>query len=178
MVLSQDHPRLRGEKVGLTAALTALWGSPPLARGKEIEQQDIWAGNRITPACAGKSAATYYFEYYLGDHPRLRGEKLPRRGKQHFNLGSPPLARGKGHKLRGKNGRKGITPACAGKRCTRWLDRTLYRDHPRLRGEKQVCPLRFRFLLGSPPLARGKGSSKIPPSKRYRITPACAGKSR
>ena len=51
----EDHPRMRGEKD--TALLDRLKaeGSPPHARGKVRQQPSVESGERITPACAGKS---------------------------------------------------------------------------------------------------------------------------
>ena len=70
-----------------------------------------------------------------------------------------------------------ITPACAGKsrgwesRCSRW------RDHPRVRGEKDCASSRGPFVLGSPPRARGKVRVFAIDPPAPGITPACAGKS-
>ncbi len=52
----------------------------------------------------------------------------------------------------------------------------MHTDHPRLRGENKLCPVKVILRKGSPPLARGK-LPDLPLSYRlYRITPACAGK--
>ena len=70
----------------------------------------------------------------------------------------------------------GITPACAGKRSSvRRKIRTAW-DHPRVRGEKQVCPRFAAAWLGSPPRARGKVNIKFRTIFTKGITPACAGK--
>ena len=70
----------------------------------------------------------------------------------------------------------GITPACAGKRDGSADNRRRCKDHPRLRGEKQKSTLRLKTVLGSPPLARGKGNAPGQERQRPGITPACAGK--
>ena len=70
--------------------------------------------------------------------------------------GSPPHARGKLQDDRGRESRRGITPACAGK--TR-------RRYP-------LVPL----ADGSPPHARGKQRRFYGNHAARRITPACAGK--
>ena len=51
---TQDHPRVRGEKIPLFGWADDGWGSPPRARGKvdQLGGHIIPAG--ITPACAGK----------------------------------------------------------------------------------------------------------------------------
>ena len=52
---NKDHPRLRGEKLLLYRSLGTPTGSPPLTRGKGFQQLLEEGGNRITPAYAGKS---------------------------------------------------------------------------------------------------------------------------
>ena len=91
--------------------------------------------------------------------------------------GSPPHARGKGTFPTLNAVLFGITPACAGKsghhgNAGHWL-----RDHPRMRGEKGRSGCSRAPHRGSPPHARGKGSSARAISRLCGITPACAGKS-
>ena len=70
-----------------------------------------------------------------------------------------------------------ITPACAGKRRSDWIIRSIYWDHPRVCGEK--CPPgKFFFMtVGSPPRVRGKAVEMKLAGTVHGITPACAGKS-
>ena len=70
----------------------------------------------------------------------------------------------------------GITPACAGKRHIATENVVLYRDHPRMCGEKQLLLYRRNARLGSPPHVRGKGAEGAEPAVHHGITPACAGK--
>ena len=51
------------------------------------------------------------------------------------------------------------------------------RDHPRLRGEKELLSQIKLFCQGSPPLARGKVIFLLSLLFLWGITPACAGKS-
>ena len=51
----QDHPRRCGENVNRFLALLANIGSPPQVRGKPLCSRPPTAGNRITPADAGKT---------------------------------------------------------------------------------------------------------------------------
>ena len=69
-----------------------------------------------------------------------------------------------------------ITPACAGKRRSDWIIRSIYWDHPRVCGEKFNLKEMSKTLLGSPPRMRGKvvGSEELPGV--VGITPACAEK--
>jgi len=70
-----DHPRVRGEEFLVRAAMTALTGSPPRARGRG---QPVGAGLApvgITPACAGKRSGQHDDPVPVRDHPRVRGEE-------------------------------------------------------------------------------------------------------
>ena len=51
----QDHPRLCGEKVSVSAVDTTPQGSPPPMRGKGRPCENHRPDHRITPAYAGKS---------------------------------------------------------------------------------------------------------------------------
>ena len=73
--MSEDHPRLRGEKESDADIERMLSGSPPLARGKASTPWIPMMKPRITPACAGKSYELHLIETGHRDHPRLRGEK-------------------------------------------------------------------------------------------------------
>ena len=55
--LSRDHPRMCGEKCCVSNVFIPEKGSPPHVRGKEYLGGGRYHVNRITPACAGKSAA-------------------------------------------------------------------------------------------------------------------------
>ena len=70
-----------------------------------------------------------------------------------------------------------ITPAYAGKRNNSCSRGCLMKDHPRLCGEKLPYLRLKRYLPGSPPPMRGKGSTTRVRSASGRITPAYAGKS-
>ena len=141
LLLSGDHPRLRGEQVALVLQVAPQQGSPPLARGTDFATRTERSGTRITPACAGNSTAHLRFPKLRRDHPRLRGEQEmhPLYGKH--CVGSPPLARGTvcGRLLH--QDRAGITPACAGNSSRHCRSRRNGGDHPRLRGEQLYAPL-------------------------------------
>ena len=177
-VVSQDHPRVCGEK-GFTAAKEMrCLGSPPRVRGKVIfllldfvllwdhprvcgeklyQIVSVEMLDRITPACAGKS--------YLACRP---GTNV---------LGSPPCVRGKGHDFCSSAVFHRITPACAGKslHCRLFIENTW--DHPRVCGEKITIRNGFLPYGGSPPRVRGKVDRMVQAIRADRITPACAGKS-
>ena len=69
-----------------------------------------------------------------------------------------------------------ITPACAGKRRSDWIIRSIYWDHPRVCGEKRFNFGRSVTDLGSPPRMRGKAQIPLPICPATGITPAHAGK--
>ena len=174
---ARDHPRLRGEKYSISPFSNAIAGSPPLARGKVCTSQNLSDRLRITPACAGKRRAGAFGSTRTGDHPRLRGEKLPYTRRIYIRLGSPPLARGKVSNFPDQCVNFRITPACAGKSENVKSKDMASWDHPRLRGEKVFLYEIEKQTEGSPPLARGKAVPDTRVILPIRITPACAGKS-
>ena len=93
-----------------------------------------------------------------------------------MTAGSPPLARGKLSFFSTLSLFLRITPACAGKTLSSSSQMFSKRDHPRLRGENQFDELKAENEQGSPPLARGKLTSRLCRQDSHRITPACAGK--
>ena len=94
ILLSEDHPRLRGEyRVG-DDRQTAHLGSPPLARGVRRWRNKVYTCKWITPACAGSTLVDVSGSGYARDHPRLRGEYFNFSLSLKKSLGSPPLARG------------------------------------------------------------------------------------
>ena len=114
-----DHPRVCGEKIRRPIGLFHQDGSPPRVRGKDYNQSPGYAGSRITPACAGKSAWRHIGTPDRRDHPRVCGEKARAVRQAHPLPGSPPRVRGKDYLYERRNGLGRITPACAGKS---WMD--------------------------------------------------------
>ena len=70
--------------------------------------------------------------------------------------GSPPLTRGKEDLECVRCEVKRITPAYAGKSLRRPPCAPQDWDHPRLRGEKSFRHHLVMYIVGSPPLTRGK----------------------
>ena len=137
-----DHPRIRGEKLSLPRKQSKPLGSPPHARGKVLSGLCVLNGDRITPACAGKSLLMLLMATRRRDHPRMRGEKKSAAYPITFKQGLPPHARGKAFRRNADIVTPGITPACAGKSQKAQNRGTRTQDHPRMRGEK-LSPLKF-----------------------------------
>ena len=90
---------------------------------------------RITPACAGISRNLVSNTAFIGDHPRVRGDKPAGRRRS-----SVP---------------ERITPACAGIRHRKKRQPGRVEDHPRVRGDKTIPADLPPMVEGSPPRARG-----------------------
>ena len=114
-IISQDHPRMCGEKYYKTPHCRFLPGSPPHVRGKAIDLQTRHIRRGITPACAGKSQNRRYGLRKGKDHPRMCGEKSFSARAAARSKGSPPHVRGKDERGCHDGGGRRITPACAGK---------------------------------------------------------------
>ena len=84
-------------------------------RGKATVLDLAAAGNRITPAYAGKSDFVYNENFNFQDHPRLCGEKNQGNLCFLWIRGSPPPMRGKVSGELLDINQYGITPAYAGK---------------------------------------------------------------
>ena len=148
---------MRGEQSSAFISSASLRGSPPLARGTALMQQEVAQQKGITPACAGNRRSPACICHSARDHPRLRGEQSYRDVEAKCGVGSPPLARGTASEAKKEWKRIGITPACAGNSMVQAAVMLYVRDHPRLRGEQDLAISRRFGKMGSPPLARGTG---------------------
>ncbi len=173
---NEDHPRMCGENDVRFLPVVACEGSPPHVRGKPVVVQGFHSVVGITPACAGKTLYVGRPRSDSRDHPRMCGENPLRFVLADTHKGSPPHVRGKLRLLLALSNPLGITPACAGKTRNLPLKRRQRRDHPRMCGENNKQSRFWALLRGSPPHVRGKQLEKANETKRYRITPACAGK--
>ena len=70
----RDHPRSRGEHRVYSKSGLDPRGSPPLARGTQLEYITTDPLEGITPARAGNTREATTFLFVLWDHPRSRGE--------------------------------------------------------------------------------------------------------
>ena len=113
---TQDHPRMRGDKLLQNNTRNKCQGSPPHARGQGFPYIKKLPPFGITPACAGTRYSTCRTKLSSQDHPRMRGDKTPRERCTTSKRGSPPHARGQESPQIQKIVQCGITPACAGTR--------------------------------------------------------------
>ena len=167
---------MRGENSRFSRCLPAISGSSPHARGKRKISVKYEVGDRLIPACAGKTTNSH--ASYGGNraHPRMRGENIPSRSFPPPTKGSSPHARGKrfsGCLIRCS---LGLIPACAGKTIGSLSLAKLEGAHPRMRGENMTTITVLISVLGSSPHARGKRVSHAAVSSTTRLIPACAGK--
>ena len=91
----QDHPRVCGKNLSRTRALHRCKGSPPRVREKLLSTLVYKVVTRITPACAGKTRATYATDTRERDHPRVCGKNILFSSLMTSILGSPPRVREK-----------------------------------------------------------------------------------
>ena len=146
-------------------------------RGKVVLRCSILICVGITPAYAGKRFEVETIIRCDKDHPRLCGEKSSSSFRSATPKGSPPPMRGKVLRAGECLAIVGITPAYAGKRIFPFRRSGIYRDHPRLCGEKHDVWDEMELTAGSPPPMRGKAENACVTDEGNRITPAYAGKS-
>ena len=154
--LQRDHPRVCGEKMCIQCSKSIPQGSPPRMRGKGVGAPHFAGDLGITPAYAGKRHGCSCAETRHRDHPRVCGEKAAHGGRGRSKEGSPPRMRGKVLALSLPASRYRITPAYAGKRTPHLFHRLVYRDHPRVCGEKQHGPDHHAAPGGITPAYAGK----------------------
>ena len=94
----------------------------------------------------------------------------------HCLPGSPPHVRERPHKRKCSCRALRITPACAGKTCWQHPRYRLVQDHPRMCGKDSDALHAVTVLRGSPPHVRERPARLSLAMSRWRITPACAGK--
>ena len=161
-----------GEKKKSRRCCTSIGGSPPRGRGKGLGHQRHGLPCGITPAWAGKSTTGAGFLLLSVDHPRVGGEKRASYLPGGQLRGSPPRGRGKAGRPRCRARHLRITPAWAGKRSLAGLRPGRPGDHPRVGGEKTLCPGPYLKSKGSPPHGRGKDEDGSMAEPLEGITPA------
>ena len=152
---SRDHPRSRGEYIGVHRWAPRARGSSPLSRGIRV-RLSVWRDRiGIIPALAGNTPVSGAVARPTGDHPRSRGE-YPCVAWVHFlPQGSSPLSRGIHPADCPGRWSSGIIPALAGNT-----------------GTRNRIPLR---RPGSSPLSRGIRIPYVRTTEITGIIPALAG---
>ena len=170
------HPRACGEN-SVTAiwAMTA-WGSSPRVRGKHVHEVGPGVGDRLIPACAGKTGSRSRACGPEPAHPRACGENHLMKSVEASLMGSSPRVRGKLLILGDWFLRFGLIPARAGKTCPASSRSRPPAAHPRACGENAPPAAEFPLLLGSSPRVRGKHLRLVVDADRDRLIPARAGK--
>ena len=113
-VVSEDHPRLRGDYSFSRDSSGSQGGSPPLTRGLRFVYGPSDSDLRITPAYAGTTTTQGVRRGSASDHPRLRGDYRYVKFFLSAMAGSPPLTRGLPTIGRRRILAPRITPAYAG----------------------------------------------------------------
>ena len=110
----RDHPRSRGEYLGLLLRGPVDRGSSPLSRGILRPPTPASGAPRIIPALAGNTWTTSSRASRTGDHPRSRGEYRAGANRLYGCAGSSPLSRGIPCRAASALAAWGIIPALAG----------------------------------------------------------------
>ena len=98
-----------------------MWvGSSPRVRGEPAEAGRGGDGERIIPACAGRTPRARTPTPTAWDHPRVCGANLTGLKPGETTTGSSPRVRGERHHRQGKPSHLRIIPACAGRTRRRW----------------------------------------------------------
>ena len=154
-LVSEDHPRIRGEHC------------------KNHSKGE--AQCRIIPAYAGSTRGAAERRRHYQDHPRIRGEHRLDIPWPQAMQGSSPHTRGAREKWHIFYRHVGIIPAYAGSTPFLALMGCLSWDHPRIRGEHRAARSFRRRWRGSSPHTRGAPPPRERPARRGRIIPAYAG---
>ena len=77
LMVGAAHPRERGEDLGEYDSAALAAGSSPRARGGHIAGQPLRRPLGLIPASAGRTARPTSSSWWIGAHPRERGEDSP-----------------------------------------------------------------------------------------------------
>ena len=170
------HPRVCGENVIAEEAQVDAAGSSPRVRGKLPAHELNAAGQRLIPACAGKTAFTTSRWSSSRAHPRVCGENSRLARDIDIPLGSSPRVRGKRRTRSAWSASMRLIPACAGKTSVAGRPPRRHPAHPRVCGENSSSMVSVASGAGSSPRVRGKRLRRLARHSRGRLIPACAGK--
>ena len=120
LIITQVHPRIRGEYTSFTILINHLTGSPPHTRGILLNFYMVTKLIRFTPAYAGNIKTLVPLSTFRQVHPRIRGEYIKILMSSDRLLGSPPHTRGISYYFSFTMVLSGFTPAYAGN--IQWLN--------------------------------------------------------
>ena len=112
---ARAHPRVCGENWAGLRPTILLMGSSPRVRGKHAGRPPNHPGQRLIPACAGKTLPRSRTYSTSGAHPRVCGENRAFDVLAVGRMGSSPRVRGKRHRFHGVGLAFRLIPARAGK---------------------------------------------------------------
>ena len=170
-----DHPRSRGEYVGVGGFPHPHSGSSPLSRGIPYSIYESIGIAGIIPALAGNTGSSGHAWAVTADHPRSRGEYRVPDHDGDPAAGSSPLSRGIRSRAAAVSRSLGIIPALAGNTCFPVATSVMVADHPRSRGEYPIEEAKIHSFCGSSPLSRGIRPVPWAKAPSHRIIPALAG---
>ncbi len=173
--LPTAHPRMRGKHRARAAARSAEDGSSPHARETHELEPGVRHQQRLIPACAGNTRASYSAGGISSAHPRMRGKHSKASATPTRRRGSSPHARETRVDLVGQGKNDRLIPACAGNTYLDRRRRSRPPAHPRMRGKHVRAPGRRHLYDGSSPHARETPRRLRPRCSPRRLIPACAG---
>ena len=135
VVIHGAHPRSRREHKTDTSHPLRPSGSSPPVRGARDVVVGFHVAVGLIPACAGNTEFWTCALTAAWAHPRSRGEHMPLLLPKLVESGSSPLARGTRLMARYGNILLGLIPARAGDTPVPRRSYTMFRAHPRSRGE-------------------------------------------
>ena len=153
--IAAAYPRMRGGTCSRSAAVSALLGLSPHARGNRTGI--VWAGNGDgpIPACAGEPKGPKRRGPQAWAYPRMRGGTRQRYRPKRTPWGLSPHARGNLLAASACQLRQGPIPACAGEPKGRQKRHSDAWAYPRMRGGTFALAFVEFLLLGLSPHARG-----------------------
>ncbi len=191
-----EHPRVGGEDLIEIMTGSPVYGTPPRRRGGPRAVDDgvgvrrntprrrggyrvdslAHAGQRSTPASAGRTWRTAWRRRCTAEHPRVGGENYWVRPPDSAVSGAPPRRRGEPRTIQDDRAEGRNTPTSAER--TPWPSCAAPRrtEHPRVGGEDTVFSDTTTAPGRTPPCRRGGLVEVAPGYERFRNTPASAGK--
>ena len=156
------HPRVCGERAGVPTPIVVVNGSSPRMRGTPPERMSVQVDRRFIPAYAGNAGRLQSWLNCPTVHPRVCGERRAVDPSHLYDGGSSPRMRGTPAAGRRRTPDIRFIPAYAGNANAVVLKALLTSVHPRVCGERSICPKNSSSVSGSSPRMRGTPSGREP----------------